>query len=99
MLSAVKPATPETGARVLVPDRVAPVFPVPLVMPTVMALAKPVALFSLASRAVTSTAKPGPAVAGFGGLTVQTRCVATPGVMLNALLVLPVRPVLAATRV
>ena len=41
MLSAVKLATPETGVRVLVPERVAPVFPVPLVMPTVMAFAKP----------------------------------------------------------
>src|SRR6266704_74459 len=98
MLRVEKVATPFTAATVAVPDSVPPLGFTPIA--TVTLPVNPVAMFPCASRAVTWTAGviAAPAVVVLG-CTVYTSCTAAPGVMLNAALVAPVRPVALAPRV
>src|SRR5438105_13514506 len=89
MLSPGNVATPATAATVVVPERV----PLPGFAPsaTVTLPVKPVAVFPCPSSAVTCTAgvMDAPAAVFVGG-TENASCVADPGVMLNAALVVPV---------
>src|SRR5207253_1713297 len=91
-------ATPLTAATVAVPDSVPPPGLAPIA--TVMLPVNPVAVLPCASWAVTCTAgvisEPAVVVVGW---TEKTRCDAAPGVMLNAVLVVPFGPVADAANV
>src|SRR5436190_448812 len=98
MLRPANVATPPVAATIVVPDSA----PLPGFVPsaTVTFAVNWVAVFPCASCAVTCTAGVigAPAVV-LDGWTVNTSCVAAPGVMLNGALVPGVRPVAAAVRV
>ena len=99
MLSPLNVAIPATAATLVVPCSVAPALPVPLVIVRVTLPVKPVTALPCASRAVTTAANGAPAVSVAGGSVVKTSCVATPPVMLNAVLVALVRPDALTTNV
>ena len=81
-----KLATPLTAAAVVAPESVPP--PGLLASATLTFPVKPVAVFSNASRAVSWTAGVMAAPAGVApGCTVNTRCVAAAGAIVNAALV------------
>ena len=92
-----KVATPATAATVVVPDRVPPPG---LVLSATVTLAVEAVRFPSASRMATFTAgvMAAPAVV-LVGWTVMASLSAAAGVMLNAVLVAPVRPVALATSV
>src|SRR3989441_908714 len=95
MLRLEKVATPLTAATVVVPERVplaglVPIASVMLVVPVVTVL--PWASWPVTCTAGVITAP----AAALLGCTVKTSFAAAPALMLNALLVAPVRPVAAA---
>src|SRR3989449_9250316 len=98
MLKPANVATPPAAATVVVPDSAPPPGFVPSA--TVTFAANWVAVFPCASCAVTCTAGVigAPAVV-LDGWTLNTSCDATPGVILNGVLVPVGRPVAAAVRV
>src|SRR5438128_4625926 len=98
MLKPANVATPPAAATVVVPDSAPPPGFVPSA--TVTFAVNWVAVFPCASCAVTCTAGVigAPAVV-LDGWTVNTSCVAAPGVILNGVLVPVGRPVAAAVRV
>src|SRR6266850_1464972 len=98
MLKVENVATPATAEMDAVPDRVPPLGFVPMARVTVPV--KLVAVLPWLSRAVTTIAGviAAPAVAALG-CVVNTRTLAVPGVMLNAVLVAPVGPVAVALSV
>src|SRR5256886_10373501 len=97
MLKPANVATPPAAATVVVPDSAPPPGFVPSA--TVIFAANWVAVFPCASCAVTCTAGVigAPAVV-LDGWTLNTSCDATPGVILNGVLVPVGRPVAAAVR-
>src|SRR2546427_639830 len=98
MLRLEKVATPLTAATVVVPERVPLAGLVPIA--TVMLLVAVVPLLPRASCTATCTARVIAAPAAvLLGCTVKTSFAAAPALMLNALLVAPVRPVADAIRV
>src|SRR5207247_9927302 len=98
MLRFAKLATPLTAATVVVPARVPLAGLVPIA--TVMLVVALVTVLPWASWTATCTAGviAAPATASLG-CTVNTSFVAAPALMLNALLVAPVRPVADAVTV
>src|SRR2546427_38085 len=90
--------TPATAATLIVPDREPPPGFAPIA--TVTVPVNPVAVFPCVSRAVPGAAGviAAPAVAVVGW-TVNTSCVAVPGVILNAVLAAPIIPPAVATTV
>ncbi len=98
MLSPGNVATPATAATVVVPERV----PLPGFAPsaTVTLPVKAGSVLPSASSAVTCRAGVIDAPAAvLLGCVVNTSCVAVPGVMVNAALVVPVAPVALAVSV
>src|SRR5947208_1988030 len=98
MLSPGNVATPATAATVVVPERV----PLPGFAPSAIVTlpVKPVAVFPCPSSAVTCTAGVIAAPAAvFVGWTQNPSCVAAPAVMLNGVVVVPLRLVLFAASV
>src|SRR5437762_3384233 len=98
MLSPGNVATPATAATVVVPERVP--LPGSAPSPTVTVPVTAGLHVALPTSAVSWTAGviAAPAVVAVG-CTVNTSCIAVPGVMLNAALVVPVTPVALAVSV
>src|SRR6266545_4638835 len=100
MLKVPNVATPLTALTVVVPDRTAPLAPVPLVIATVMLPVNTVSVFPNASRAVTFTAGaialPATVLLGW---TPKTRRLAGAGTIAKAALVAPANPLAVVLRV
>jgi hypothetical protein len=102
MLHPVKDAMPEDGvSRLAMQVSAEPAVPEPVVMARLIEAELPVTVFPLASSTVTAgcCANAVPPVALLLGSVEKTNCAAAPGVMLNPLLVTPVKPALLVANV
>jgi hypothetical protein len=95
MVRALNVAMPPTAATLVVPPRLAPAVPVPPVIATATLPVNPVARFPRASRAVTTTPNPAPAVV-LAGCVVNTSWLAVPAATLNAALTPLIGPAMLA---